>query len=143
MSSALMMVTEAGASVAFCSNFDAPNTVGTSISINASSGSSVRSLVRAAVSTARMFRDAATMRMKITALAAAPEAGQGSQGENLLKFIFTVEHDGTTRVIKHQFHRHFSDGKNCLSCHQAIEPINRLLKTVFQRGWTTHDIHAL
>src|ERR1017187_5344019 len=43
ISSAVTTVTEAGASVSFCSIFDAPNTFGTSISIRASSGSSVRS----------------------------------------------------------------------------------------------------
>src|SRR5476651_311953 len=107
MSSALMMVTEAGASVAFCSNFDAPNTVGTSIAIKASSGSSVRSLVVATVSTAWIFKVAATVSREIAALAAVPKVRQGSQGKNLLNFILTVEHDGTTPVIKHQFHRHF------------------------------------
>src|SRR6188508_2329861 len=43
MSSEVTTVMEEGASVVLCSNFDAPNTVGTSISINASNESSVRS----------------------------------------------------------------------------------------------------
>src|SRR5262245_37789475 len=90
MSSEVTTVMEDGASVAFCSNFDAPNTVGTSISINASKESSVRSSLPAWVFAALIAGViSAVQRQKMPSANTAKDAACGRTGSKRNVLLFT------------------------------------------------------